>query len=180
MQGLQRATTLNLAQTNLSDVPVILECQAKDEGTANELCARLSSLLVNQGADVIDDLDGERTMEARNYFLRLDLRSRVIMRREQGLFLRIVTFDIFEDEPALDEYAVEIQMTLRDKDQFLLAREKLVARFRASLGWDNPAPETFSNDLYRQVTQMIYNGHLRERVFRGDPSAISNSGTADR
>ena len=177
MKGLQRATTLNLTEANLSNVPVLLSCRPKNDNASSELCTRLSTLLINQGAELIDDFDERRSIDSRDYFLRLDLQSRIIMKRELGLFVRIVTLDIFEDEPGLDEYAVELKMTLRDRDQLLLAQETLVARFRFELGWENPTPETFSNDLYSQVTQILYNGHLRQRVFSGDPSANITPGT---
>ena len=85
--------------------------------------------------------------------------------------MQLITFSFFDDEPPLDEFAVELNLELRDKHRFLIARDKLIARFKRELGFDGDAAKKFSDDFYRQVTQLVFNGELRKQTFRDDNAA---------
>ena len=65
----------------------------------------------------------------------------------QSFWIRLATFSFFDDEPPLDEFAVELNLELRDKHRFLIARDKLVARFKRDLGFEEMplknSPTTF-------------------------------------
>jgi len=178
MSGLQRPSPIDLTRPNLTNVPVQLTCipsAVDDSSDARQLCERLGTLLMNQGATLLDDLQESKIAELDDY-LELRLSSRYLFKREQSSWIRLATFTIFDDEPTLDEFAVELKVELLDKHQFLLARDKLVARFKQELGFEDNAANAFSNDLYRQVTQLVFNGALRQRTFGEDRAANLHHG----
>ena len=77
---------------------------------------------MNQGATVLDDLQESEGTEFDDYlFDRLSFRY--LFKREQSFWIRLATFTIFDDEPTLDEFAVELKVELLDNHQFLLARQ---------------------------------------------------------
>ena len=73
MSGLQRLTPIDLTRPNLSNVPIQLSCvpgEGDGRSDTRQLCERLSALLTNQGAIIIDDLQEDERIELK-YFLRL-------------------------------------------------------------------------------------------------------------
>ena len=130
---------------------------------------------MNQGATLLDDLQDSERAELDDY-LELRLSARYLFKREQSFWIRLATFTIFDDEPTLDEFAVELKVELLDNHQFLIARDKLDARYKLELGFEDNAADAFSNDLYRQVTQVVFNGALRQKTFGEDRAANLNHG----
>lgn len=171
--------------------------------TAQELCQKVGVVFENQGALVtavatpggVEGLDdspatASSTMPATD--LDLEIRTRVIHQAHNPMLwvLCVLTFTIV---PASTEYTFEHDVVIRDGTGFLLAEETLQGRMVQQFGiaawagnglfnlWRLPQDEIsykamkddLSTDLYRQLSQAVFNAKMQWLVLQQTPPAAA-------
>lgn len=193
--SLQRPVVVDPGSPNLEGVKLKVRCIPGDimeTGQAQDLCRRATTLFSNQGAQVRTEVpvDGRSTSssdDGEKPDLVLDLDSRLLHKEENKLLAGLsgVTLTIV---PAVTEESFAQDITIRDGEGALLATDSFQARFITYVGiaawavnWlldfairDEPdeltgdvAKLAFSKDLYGQLSQVVFNAHVRSKVLRG-------------
>ncbi len=194
LTSLQRPTIVDPQLANFEGMRLLLRCVPGDyikPRDAEVLCRRVGALFRNQGAQVDTDVPREgragRTIEdgARPDLI-VDLKSRLLDEKISSLAwgLSMVTFTLV---PTYTEYSVAQEVTIRDSTGFLLASDKLQARFVEYIGvgvwgvnWlldvlirppqeeltSGAAERDFSRDYYGQLSQLVFNARVRSDVLR--------------
>ncbi|MEN0064891.1 MAG: hypothetical protein AAGA48_22290 [Myxococcota bacterium] len=183
-----------------------LNDRAKASEEASTLCDRVSQLFETQGAVVtvsdvvdIDDFDEEEEEEEEEAPLDADLvmeiRSRLVHKR-QPFFTIPFFLASFTVLPVVEERTFAIDVAVRDGNGFLLLQDSYQGRV-VSRGGIGPwlfnklgdlgrakedrltvaaSRRRFSEDLYRQLSQQLFDAMLRWRVVREGnrpaPSAV--------
>ncbi|MEL6543668.1 MAG: hypothetical protein AAFQ82_03520 [Myxococcota bacterium] len=191
LQGLQDPTLLDLGASNFEQTSLELRCpesDAVDREQARKLCTVMRQLFENQGAQVrdgeeIDVSDGEHPSSE----LVVELRSRMIDDRINlsSYLLSVITFSLV---PAVSERSVAQTVTVLDSKGRQLARRTYEWRMNRYIGvgvWSvnwvldstaraeedeltgDVASERFSQDLYRQVSQLTFNAKQRLSLTEG-------------
>lgn len=140
-----------------------------------------------RGASADDGLQGEGEAAPKTVpDLVLELRSREID-NEANVGQQIFSALTATTVPASREYIFAQDVVVRGEGGFVLASDTLRARFVRYIGWalalgnwlldvtvrdedeelTRAAKTDFSNDFYRQVTQLVFNARLRNELLRG-------------
>jgi hypothetical protein len=195
MGSLQRPTLLNPADATFAGSRILLRCMPSDDlppGDAEKVCRNLSQSLRAQGADTetivpraLDDGQGRLAFDGVGADFTIEVASKTehaydypAMAIAAGLTLTAV--------PAIEEETYAQTITVRGKNQVILASDTFRARFvtytgclvwsiNALVDWlfrddDNDltgdvANVTFSKDFYRQVSQLAWNARVRSDVL---------------
>ncbi|MCB9797224.1 MAG: hypothetical protein H6741_31435 [Alphaproteobacteria bacterium] len=166
---------------------------ALNDMEADDLCDKVSALFENQGATVTlassvafrDEPTGDQAQEAPPAAdLVVELRARELHKSNDTLrwFLCIGTYTLV---PAITEYTFAQDVTVRDGGGLLLARESMSGRMIRYFGlgtwasnvvlnlvWRDEedkieadtAQRELSDDLYRQLSQVVYNAKVQWQV----------------
>lgn len=160
---------------------------------AGALCQKVATLFENQGARVTTSTGGPPDLEEiapgepmPPPDLTLELRGRTVHQASNPLSwaAMIVTFTL---APALTEFSFEQELTIRDGTGSLLATEELRGRVVHWYGFGSwatnqlldvtvreeadevvgdHAERELSADLYRQLSQAVFDAHVQWRVAR--------------
>ncbi len=196
LTSLQRPTVLDPQVPNFDGTRLLIRCVPGDYVKADDaqrLCRRLQTLFTNQGAIVETVVPrpgatpGETGEPAAPPDLVLELKTR-LLHEENPTFLWIVSFATLSMVPAITEYTVAQDVSIRDRDGFQLAADSLQARFVRYTGaglWavnraldllvrprserltEDTHEQDFSRDYYRQMSQLAFNARVRASVLRG-------------
>ncbi|MGQ0507688.1 MAG: hypothetical protein ACT4TC_20490 [Myxococcaceae bacterium] len=187
--SLQRPVAVDPQQPNFSEVRVLVRCfpdSYLDEDDAQQLCNRVRTAFVNQGATVEVEIPGSGgTADLKPQFV-LDLKSRLLHEDNSPLLwvLSGVTFTLI---PGISEYTFAADVEIHDPSGSLLIADTLQGRFVRYFGagvWvvnkaadllvrskeekltGDAASEDFSRDFYRQISQLMLHAKTRALVLR--------------
>ncbi len=189
LAGLNRPVVVDIETENFKGVTLRLQClpgDVVDEAEARTLCTKLQHLFENQGAKVTvstslseaepdelgddDELGDEETAGSPAPNKKAGNRPQLTLRLASHLIHEDVSSYLFFDVRTGYSFAQEV--TLTDETGFLLVRERLTAQFEDRfMGSRNG--EEFSQDFYRQLSQLAVNAHVRRQVLV--ESAINRS-----
>ena len=66
----------------------------------------------------------------------------------------------------MTDYTFAQDVTIRDENGFLLAKDTLTGRVMMRMGFFEEAKDDFTRDYYGQISQMTFNAKLRRQVLR--------------
>lgn len=176
-----------------------------DSDEAQKLCQRVEQLFLNQGAEVeivdlagtpLDDEAPEASKTIDREALTLELSARSLGKNTSLLMwtFSILTFTLV---PGMSEYSFVQDVRIRDAQGALLATAELKGRFVRFFGlgywasnglanwWfrdddedlnDAAFRRRLSQDLYGQLSQLVFNAQLRQRVLNG-PALLTTTST---
>jgi hypothetical protein len=119
--------------------------------------------------------------------LTIEVRSRLLHQGNNKLLL-ILSVATLTLVPTISEFTFAQEVTIRDRDGFVLAADTMQGRFLHYFGlgiWGvnaaldflvrdkdeqitgGQAQREFSQDFYRQISQLAFDAHMRARVLRG-------------
>ena len=190
MSGLHRPVVVDPNAAVLAGVNVELSCANGGllrGSDASGLCQTVAMLFENQGATVAvrigaGDLDSDGAAAPD---LRVELRARQVHEASHpwSWVAMVASFSLV---PAITEFTFEQDVIVRDRTGFLLAEQTLRGRVMHGYGFGvwagnklldltvrEPADEivgdhadrALSQDLYRQLTQTVYDAHLQAQVL---------------
>jgi hypothetical protein len=193
--SLQRPVAVDPQLANLQGQRLLVRCVlgpylAVDD--AQRLCLKVRNLFAVQGAEVELEIPGEETpggsVEAAfRPDLTLELRSR-LMHEQNSSLLWILSAMTFTLVPTIAEVTFAQEVTIRDRTGFVLASDSLEGRFVRYFGlgvWGvnktldllvreedeeltgNVADQEFTQDFYRQLSQLAFDARMRSLVLRG-------------
>ncbi|HEX5751622.1 MAG TPA: hypothetical protein VFZ09_35700 [Archangium sp.] len=194
LSSLQRPSIVDPQLANFEGMRLLVRCVPGDYLNASDtdlLCRKVGSLFRNQGARV--ETDVSRSGRPSRSFqdgtppdLVVDLTSRLLHKESSGVLwaLTVISLTIV---PAVTEYSVAQDVTIRDASGFVLASDSLKARFIEYFGagvWGvnwvldavvrppeeeitgEAASRDFSRDFYAQLSQLAFNARVRADVLR--------------
>jgi hypothetical protein len=195
MGALQRPTLLNPADETFAGSRILLRCVPGPDlppGDAEKVCRNLSQALRSQGADTetvvpraLDEGQGRLAFDGVGADFTIEVSSRTEHHYDYPA-LAIFTVFTLTAIPAIEEETYAQEITVRGKNQVVLASDTLRARFVTytgclvwSINWlldlgfrddDNDltgdiGQKTFSRDFYRQVSQLAWNARVRSDVL---------------
>ena len=183
-----------MQQDNFAGQTILVRCfpEANLNVThAQLLCRKLGKLFSNQGADVQTVVPSERDTGGTDAAqglpnLTIDTKVRLVSEKSSVL-LFIASVWTFSLVPDISEFTFAHDVVIRDREGFALATTTLQSRFiryvglgvwgvNGMLDWlvrpkdeelgGNVAPQEFSRDLYRQLTQLTFTAMMRSQVMR--------------
>ena len=195
MGSLQRPTLLNPADETFAGSRILLRCVPGADlppGDAEKVCRNLSQVMRSQGADTetsvpraLDDGQGRLAFDGVGADFTIEVSSRTEHHYDHpAMFIFMVLTGTAI--PAIEEETYAQQITVRGKNQVVLASDTLRSRFVTytgclvwSINWlldlgfrddDNDltgaiGQQTFSRDFYRQVSQLAWNARVRSDVL---------------
>jgi hypothetical protein len=193
--SLQRPVAVDPQLANFQGQRVLVRCVSDADlapADAMGLCLKLRSLFAVQGAEVEMQIPvegpaaGPAPPEHRPD-LTVELRSRRLHEGNSKLLwiLSVATLTLV---PTISEFTFAQEVTIRDRDGFVLAADSLQGRFLSYFGlgvWGvnatldllvrskdekvtgGQANREFTGDFYRQITQLAFDAHMRSLVLRG-------------
>lgn len=191
--GLQRPTVVDFQQDNFAGQKILVRCipeQNLNAKQAQVLCRKISTLFVNQGAEVqtvvpaARDAAGAEATEG-TPDLTIDTKVRLVS-EQSSVLLAFAFYWTLTLVPHIVEYTFAHDVTIRDREGFALASTTLQARFIRYMGvgvWGTNlvadwlvrspdeklggkvAQQDFSRDLYRQLSQLTFTAMMRSRVM---------------
>ncbi len=195
LSGLNGPVVVDPTLPNFEDVHLDVHCVPGDALTRPEasiLCRKLQVLFENQGASVVThasegETEAPEQVPDRPVRLSVELRARDLheSRHAVSWALCIVTFTLL---PGVLETAFAQDVVIRDDSGFLLVTDTLEGRLveRFGLGtWagnalldltlrdddekvtGEAAERALSSDLYRQLSQLVFNARMHARVMGG-------------
>ncbi len=194
LSSLQRPAIVDPRLANFEGLRLLVRCVPGDYIEARDaelLCRRVGALFRNQGAKVETDVPrngrSSRSLEkGAQPDLVVDLSSRLLHKETSGPLWALTALSLTLI-PAVTEYSVAQDVTIRDPSGFLLASDSLKARFIEYFGagvWGvnwvldalvRPSEEEltgeapardFSRDFYAQLSQLAFNARVRSDVLR--------------
>ncbi len=196
LAGLHRPVVVDpTAPDNLSDLDLTVACVPGGKlgpSEAGVLCRQVGRLFENQGARVVTTLGGPPDEapagDPRPIALRLELRSRQIHEASPALgwAAMIASFSLV---PALTEFTFAQDVVVRSASGALLATEALEGRITHWFGFGawasnqlldwtvrpeahevvgGGADRVLSQDLYRQLSQVVFDAKLQARVLAAE------------
>ena len=195
MGSLQRPTLLNPADPTFAGSRILLRCLPGEDlpaGDAEKVCRNLSQSLRNQGADTetivpraLDEGQGRLAFDGVGADFTIEVGSKTEHRYDHPA-LAIFTVFTFTAIPSVEEETYAQEITVRGKNQVVLASDTMRARFVTytgclvwSINWlldtafrdddddltGDIGKQTFSRDFYRQVSQLAWNARVRSDVL---------------
>jgi hypothetical protein len=184
LQTLQRPVVVELDKDNFDGVRVAVRCQAGSDitkGESKRLCQKVERVLANQGAVIAT---AETTQKPD---LIVELESRVLHHEVDTLMSLLfgVSLTLI---PAVTDTSLSEEVTIRDGDGFVLARDSFQARFvtyMSSVVWAvnglldllvRPPEERLtgksqqavvSQDFYSHLSQLAFHARMRALVLQG-------------
>ncbi len=192
--GLQRPLAVDPEIENLEGQRLLVRCVPSDalEPTeAEQLCRRMRSLFMNQGAAVETEVPRKNAgfatwgqAQAKPDLI-IELRSRLLHEERNGwlLALCIASLGLW---PSTSEFEFAQDVTIRDGSGFLLSTDSLQGRFIRWVGltsWvldavldlfvrpkdealtGDGAQRQFSRDFYGQLSQLAFGARMRSAVM---------------
>ena len=193
--SLQRPVPIDPQLANFQGQRFLIRCVSGEylvPADAQRVCTKVRSLFSVQGAEVALEVPSEGSpasavqLEPRPDLV-IELRSR-LLHRENSKLLWILSATTFTLVPTIAEYTFAQEVTIRDSAGFVLASDSLQGRFVKYFGlgvWavnrvadflvraedekltGNQAPQEFTRDFYRQISQLTFDAHMRSLVLRG-------------
>lgn len=197
LSGLHRPVVVDPGAANLEGLHLQVFCVPEallNTQDASALCRKLGTLFENQGALVTTTVGGEEEepeAEAPPIDLRIEVRARQVHAASHPLTWAATVFS-FTLVPAVTEFTFEQDLVVRDASGFLLATDVLRGRVVHYYGFGSWASNTLldltvrekpdeivgdsaerqlSEDLYRQLSQSVFNAKLQAQVLRAAAEA---------
>ncbi len=194
LSSLQRPAIVDPQLANFEGLRLLVHCIPGDYLKASDadlLCRKVGALFRNQGAKVETNLrrhgrSSRSREEGAEPDLVIELSSRLLHKESSGPLwaLTVISLTLV---PAVTEYSIAQDVSIRDASGFLLASDSLKARFIEyfgagvwSVNWvldtlvrppeeeltgEAPARD-FSRDFYAQLSQLAFNARVRSDVLR--------------
>jgi hypothetical protein len=194
LSGLHRPVVVDPTAPNFRGVHVAIACipgELLDLSKASALCRKVGTSFENQGATVTTSVGGPEELDEDDgplppIDLRVELRARQVHQASHPLSwaATLVTFSLV---PAISEFTFEQDVVVRDGAGFLLATDTLRGRVVHWYGFGSwasnqlldltvreeadevvgdGADRDLSTDLYRQLSQTVFNAKLQADVLR--------------
>ena len=195
MGSLQRPTLLNPADPTFAGSRILLRCLPSEDlppGDAEKVCRNLSQSLRNQGADTetivpraLDEGQGRLAFDGVGADFTIEVGSKTEHRFDHPAMAAVAVLTLTAI-PAIEEETYAQQVTIRGKNQVVLASDTMRARFVTytgclvwSINWlldlgfrdddddltGDIGKQMFSRDFYRQVSQLAWNARVRSDVL---------------
>jgi hypothetical protein len=195
MGVLQRPTLVDPASPTFNNSRLLIRCMPSEDlpaGDAEKVCRSLSSSFRQQGAECEtavprqpDDAQPHLAFDGRGADLIIDITSRTEHAYDYPA-LAIASVVTLTTVPVIEEQTFSQEVTVRGRNRSVLATETLRARFVTYTGYavwglnwlmdwlfrddDNDlsgdvANRTFSNDFYRQISQLVFNARVRSDLL---------------
>jgi hypothetical protein len=195
MGSLQRPTLLNPADPTFAGSRILLRCLPGEDlppDYAEKVCRNLSQSLRNQGADTetivpraLDEGQGRLAFDGVGADFTIEVGSKTEHHHDYP-DMAVAAVLTLTAIPAIEEETYAQQITVRGKNQVVLASDTMRARFVTytgclvwSINWlldlavrdddddltGDIGKQMFSRDFYRQVSQLAWNARVRSDVL---------------
>ncbi len=194
LTALQRPVAIDPTHENFAGQRIKVRCipgDALDEDEAEKLCRHQRALFEAQGAEVdtVVPREGVELTEAgaKPPDLTVDLKARLI-HKDNSAALWVLSVATLTLVPAVVDMTFAQDVTIRDRDGFLLVADSLQARFVTQVGVlvgaanllmdllvrppgqrlsTGAAQDDFSRDFYGQLSQLAFQARMRSWVMGG-------------
>jgi hypothetical protein len=198
--SLQRPTVVDPQLPNLTGMNLLVRCLPTEYLSTSDsqlLCRKVGTLFRNQGANVETIVPrrgaarSSTTSEGGEVDLIVDLSSRLVHKESNGL-LTWIAISTMTLVPDIEQFSFAQDVVIRQPDGTLLASDTMQGRFVIYTGigvWGvnwvldhlvrqpqdrltgDAANRDFSGDLYRQLSQSVFNARMRAAVLQGFSAA---------